>query len=93
MGENMENNLEGKSIEELLEMQKDCLHRMAGCLCELITREIDNDSTKKRVRAWLKSLRDVRNNFLEIKGASSEILTTIKDTEDEAEGFLFQPKR
>ena len=86
----MKEDLEGKSLEELFEMQMTYLNKMAGSLCELITREIDNDGTKKRVRAWLKSLRNVHGDLIAM---GAPMLESIKDTEKEAEDFLFQPKK
>ena len=91
--ENTKEDLEGKSIDELLEMQKTCLNRMAENLCELIICEIEGNGTKKRIRTWLKSLRNLRADLLAIDGVSLEILATIENAEQEAEGFLLIPKR
>ena len=86
-------NLEGKSIEELIEMQKPCLYKMAESLCKLISSEIEVEGTKKRVAAWLKNLRDVRSGLLEMEGPTSEMVEIIRSIEKEAEDYLFLPKR
>jgi hypothetical protein len=80
------------NIEELMGLKKPCLLEMADCLCKLITMEIDGQGKKKRVRGWLKSLHEVREDIIEMGAASIEEVSMIQSVEREAEEFLFRTK-
>lgn len=84
---------EGKMIEELVEMQKDCLYKMAGCLCKLITTEIDLHGSKKRIRRWDKGLTEVTGSLLEMDSLPRELAEIMSDVGKEAQDYLFLPKR
>ena len=77
MGIALEKPLGAHSYLELIELRKVCLFKMANSLSRLIMREIDQQGTKKRVRTWLRTLREVRDELSESKGLSDEMLVII----------------
>jgi hypothetical protein len=89
----MREEIEGKSIEELIEMQKPCLCKMVTCFCELITREIDAQGQKVRIRGWLRGLREMRRELSELGHLDNELNKTISVIEKESEDYLFLPKK
>jgi hypothetical protein len=96
----LEKPLEKCSISELIDLERACLYKMASCLCQLITREIDSQGTKKQIRAWLRTLRFVHQELRayydkrrDDNASLDDLLATIRTTEQEAEAFLFIPKR
>ena len=90
----MRKELEGKSIEELLEMIPPLHEKMALALCSMITNEIDNNGTKVNVRKWAKSLKYVKADMLEEEHKyKNDVFDLIIIVEREAEQFLFMPKK
>ena len=86
--------MEGKSIEELLEMLPPLQEKAALDLCRLITIEINLNGTKVNVRKWLKSLRYVKQDMVESGHEyGDDVFDFIDYIEKEAEQFLFMPKK
>jgi hypothetical protein len=96
------------SLEELLTLRAQLTGKIAGTLCTLIRAEIKADGTKKRVKAWMKSLGRVQGEMedeliesLEQEGvdkAEAEELNKLLQEEmeevySEAAAFLITPKR
>ena len=84
--------LEQYTVEELLELQTECYTKLVSILCQLITSEIDNRGTKKRVRTWLKSLREIHKELMRSESLDKETASIINSVEIEAVAYLFNPK-
>jgi len=84
--------LDDYTVIELLQLQTECYAKLVSTLCQLITSEIDNRGTKKRVRAWLKSLREIHKELMQSESLDQETASILNSVEIEAAAYLFNPK-
>ena len=74
----------------MIELKKFYLQQVVLSLCTLITGEVDNHGTKRRVRRWVKSLREIVQQWAEVEEVP--LIDEIRAVEREAEAYLFLPK-